>query len=663
MGRGSHTLTPAAASAAAGLASEAARRNITDFSFNALAILGAYGDQKAGAEFGVAWAKFLAKLIPDEHRRPCLNSFFGPNSERKSKKYLMPEADDAKCLQPDLVIKVEQRTPVDYTVVPAWMRQLFKAGGMETNDQQAPHILAAMNHHLRAFNLEHQTTYLLSSHTSTSDDNPVLAVLGGMGPIASADFQKMAVSKAADKDISIWRFDLNLKPQNEFGLDPLVSENFSFWSFLRLLRGVSWTVNNSDNITALVAPSNTFNGVSVPRISKIHGFSLLQNKLINMLYVVTNAVCANANVTDEKIGLLCTTPLKDSNMYQAIFEARGIALHCTTDDEQDNNVQKGIILAKSGEKSGAAALFRTVIESWKRQGIKTIIFGCTEIYKAAKPVLKEFSGINFVDSNKVLADAAVQETLTPGSVLTSNDSTASHLSRFLSLLTRILHCSRYWIKQNPMNAGSSIVLPKGIDAMIKEMTKQTRSKIDLLAELVKIAQVQPSKSIDISPEGLFTAADNVLRHLPQTALFIAKTITAPITQLNKVDSSFTNCDELYKIIILADTNLPKAFTELQDYHRKIAMFDLTENIPRLDSSALNPAGAGAAVPLDHLERVFDSGFMSSHPTRALAAIATPDCTPPANLCKPLATATAKPESGAASADGSTPPSGTFPSCG
>ena len=200
-----------------------------------------------------------------------------------------------------------------------------------------------------------------------------------------------------------------------------------------------------------------------------------------------------------------------------------------------------------------------------------------------------------------------------------------------------------------MNAGSSLILPQGINAMVKEMTKQTRAETERLAELVTIARARVSQPMDASPQGLLKIADKLLRHLPQTALFMVKASISPMTQINKVEHCIENCNALYEIVILADTDLPQALENLQAYHQKISMFDVVEKIPGSDFISSQPTRAEEIIPLDQLERFFNFDLISSQPTRALAAIATPDYTPPANLCKPF-TATARLESGAASAD-------------
>ncbi len=224
-----------------------------------------------------------------------------------------------------------------------------------------------------------------------------LGVLGGMGPLATADFlAKLARKTPAKTDqlhIPVLLYgDCTIPDRTAsiIGQGPSPEP--------QLLRGIEFL--NDSGVRAICIPCN----------SAHCWFDQMQSASdVPLLHIVRSSAeqVRRKNARASRVGVLSTLGTHRMGIYRESLQALGFEVLSPTDEEFDNLVSPGIAMIKANEFPQAEEVFAQAAGRLFDRGAEIIILGCTEIPSgmaqqcAADPE-------RFVDSNDALVDAAIQ---------------------------------------------------------------------------------------------------------------------------------------------------------------------------------------------------------------------------------------------------------------
>ncbi len=197
----------------------------------------------------------------------------------------------------------------------------------------------------------------------------VLGVLGGMGPLASAQFMlrlTLLTPAAGDQDhipAVLWsdpRIPDRTAARLSGGEDPLPA-------LLRGIRGLE-----AAGAGAIAIPCNTAHG----------WFAAMQAATtLPILHIVdaAEAELLRLGVAPGRIGLMGTAGTLAMRLYQERLDARG--WECLTPDaaEMDLLVSPGIARVKANDPAGAYAPLAEAARLLVARGARAVVLGCTEI--------------------------------------------------------------------------------------------------------------------------------------------------------------------------------------------------------------------------------------------------------------------------------------------
>ncbi len=225
---------------------------------------------------------------------------------------------------------------------------------------------------------------------------PIVGILGGMGPAATADlYMKIIAATPAARDqdhlhVVIWA-------------DPTVPDRSS-----ALLHGdadpTPWLLRGA---TQLVAMSASF--IAVP-CNTAHAFfpaieRTITIPLMHMMDETASAV-ALAHPSIARVGLLATTGTIASGLYQEWFAKHHIEVVLPNNDLQERSVMGAIHCVKAG-KTGhdTTELLAEAAAYLVRRGAEALIAGCTEL-----PLVFRDGDVSVpvIDPTRVLAEAIVR---------------------------------------------------------------------------------------------------------------------------------------------------------------------------------------------------------------------------------------------------------------
>jgi len=223
----------------------------------------------------------------------------------------------------------------------------------------------------------------------------MLGVLGGMGPLASAEFMRrltLLTPAVRDQDhvpavlVSDPRVPDRTAARLAGGEDPLPA----------LLRGIR--ILEAAGCGAIAIPCNTAHG----------WFEAMQEATrLPILHIVDAAAqeLARQGIHDGTIGVMGTAGTLAMGLYQERLGARGY--RCITPDEQEMArwVTPAIAQVKANDEAGAYAPLAEAARALHARGARAVVLGCTEIPLgiAAGPALE----CPVVDSIAALARVAI----------------------------------------------------------------------------------------------------------------------------------------------------------------------------------------------------------------------------------------------------------------
>ncbi len=226
-----------------------------------------------------------------------------------------------------------------------------------------------------------------------SSDTPVIGILGGMGPAATADFYSKLVALtpgATDQDhpkVVIWA-DPTIPDRTlaltENGPDPTP------W----LLRGAA--VLTEAGAAMLAIPCNTAHAF-LPAIASRLGVPVVHmiDEVARHISVYTPAI--------TKVGLLATTGTVRAELYQQWLVTYGIDIVVPHSAIQNENVMPAIRAVKAGKHGGhIATALADAAQHLVEMGAQAVVAGCTEIPLSLAP---EQAPCLLIDPAMVLAQA------------------------------------------------------------------------------------------------------------------------------------------------------------------------------------------------------------------------------------------------------------------
>jgi aspartate racemase len=231
--------------------------------------------------------------------------------------------------------------------------------------------------------------------SDTSPTDKILGVLGGMGPLASAQFMlrlTLLTPAATDQEhipAVLWsdpRVPDRTRGKLSDGDDPLP------W----LQRGVRGL--RQAGCAAIAIPCNTAHG----------WYDELAAEGLPILHIVDAAATELRRVAPRgRVGLMGTAATLRMRLYQERLEAQGWECITPDDDQMTRLVSPAIALVKANQVAGAYAPLAEVVAALAARGAGAVVLGCTEIPLGIQAGPHQSLPVPVVDTIDALALAAI----------------------------------------------------------------------------------------------------------------------------------------------------------------------------------------------------------------------------------------------------------------
>lgn len=222
-----------------------------------------------------------------------------------------------------------------------------------------------------------------------------IGVIGGMGPQATVDFfQKVLNNTKAVRDQDHIHIIIDNNPKIPDRTDFLLGKGESPLKSL-VHSAVGLQLMGAD---ILAMPCNTAH-YFYEEITK-----LIDIPFINMIEEVAADIKAKSPGV-KRVGLLATEGVYSMNLYGRYLEKYGIEAD-VPNREGKEAVSETIYTVKEDLNAVDITRINRVIEGMKKNGIETIILGCTEL-----PLLTDRypGGVEYIDTTSLLAKKAVEQ--------------------------------------------------------------------------------------------------------------------------------------------------------------------------------------------------------------------------------------------------------------
>ena len=225
----------------------------------------------------------------------------------------------------------------------------------------------------------------------------ILGVLGGMGPLASAQFMmRLTLLTPAERDQDhipavLWsdpRVPDRGAARAGTGPDPLPA-------LVRGLRGLE-----AAGCRAVAIPCNTAHGW-------IEGMRAATRLPILDIIDAATADLQRQGVGGGTVGVMGTASTLAMRLYQDRLGAEGWDTVEPSDDEMAQLVTPAIAAVKANQVAKAYAPLAEVVGSLRRRGAGAVVLGCTEIPLGIQAGPWEGLGVPVVDTIDALARAAI----------------------------------------------------------------------------------------------------------------------------------------------------------------------------------------------------------------------------------------------------------------
>jgi aspartate racemase len=199
--------------------------------------------------------------------------------------------------------------------------------------------------------------------------SPILGVLGGMGPLATADFmRKLVQSTPATRDQDHMPVFVHSVPQIPDRSESFLAGSDAPWPFL--LSGLR--ILETAGAGAIAIPCNT---------AHLWHARLAAATDLEVLHIGTatsDAIAAHpAGLT--RVGLMATSATIEGRIYHDALRAAGIDVMTPSARQQTDHVMAGIAAVKAGELGTATSLLQSAATRLIDDGAQAVILGCTEL--------------------------------------------------------------------------------------------------------------------------------------------------------------------------------------------------------------------------------------------------------------------------------------------
>jgi aspartate racemase len=234
--------------------------------------------------------------------------------------------------------------------------------------------------------------------TAVPQRDPLVGVLGGMGPAATADFYtKLIRCTPATRDQDHLRVVIWADPTVPDRVAAVVDGSSD--PYPAMLAGAE--VLKSAGATLIAMPCNTAH-VFLPRLTADTGLPF-----VDMIAEAVAAVGRQQRATERgRVALLGTRGLLASGIYQRQLAAAGIDPVLVGEPAQ-RQLDRAIANVKAGNVSDARHQLGPVLSELSDSGVSTVLLACSELPLAAAFV-GPFPGLELLDPTELLAKAVVR---------------------------------------------------------------------------------------------------------------------------------------------------------------------------------------------------------------------------------------------------------------
>ncbi|AJP56136.1 hypothetical protein UC34_02250 [Pandoraea vervacti] len=231
--------------------------------------------------------------------------------------------------------------------------------------------------------------------------SPILGVLGGMGPLATADFmRKLVQSTPATKDQDHMPVFVHSVPQIPDRSESFLAGSDAPWPFL--LSGLR--VLETAGVGAIAIPCNT------AHLWHARLAAATDLEVLHIGSAASEAVASHpAGLT--RVGLMATSATIEGRIYHEALRAAGIDVIVPSARDQSEHVMAGIAAVKAGGLDTATSLLQSAATRLIDDGAQGLILGCTElplVLGGASPdECNESRAVPFFDTTQLLVKACL----------------------------------------------------------------------------------------------------------------------------------------------------------------------------------------------------------------------------------------------------------------
>ncbi|MDG1232577.1 MAG: amino acid racemase [Pseudomonadales bacterium] len=220
-----------------------------------------------------------------------------------------------------------------------------------------------------------------------------IGVLGGMGPTATIDLlQRIIRLTPALDDVDHIRTLVDNNPQVPSRINYLIKRQGENPAPVLVSMAESLESMGAD---LLVMPCNTAH-LYAPEIE-----SAVSIRFLNMVELTVERVATQ--VQASKVGLLASTAIHQTKLYESIFADRGVAT-MVPDDALQFQLMKLIMAIKAGDLS-ESNLLQTIVENMLEEQAQCVVIACTELSALVDSLDVP---VPVIDASQCLAEVAVQ---------------------------------------------------------------------------------------------------------------------------------------------------------------------------------------------------------------------------------------------------------------
>ncbi|MBT5724396.1 MAG: amino acid racemase, partial [Gammaproteobacteria bacterium] len=220
-----------------------------------------------------------------------------------------------------------------------------------------------------------------------------IGVLGGMGPTATIDLlQRIIRLTPALDDVDHIRTLVDNNPQVPSRINYLIKRQGENPAPVLVSMAESLESMGAD---LLVMPCNTAH-LYAPEIE-----SAVSIRFLNMVELTVERVATE--VQASKVGLLASTAIHQTKLYESIFADRGVAT-MVPDDALQFQLMKLIMAIKAGDLS-ESNLLQTIVENMLEEQAQCVVIACTELSALVDSLDVP---VPVIDASQCLAEVAVQ---------------------------------------------------------------------------------------------------------------------------------------------------------------------------------------------------------------------------------------------------------------